>query len=106
MNIKFSKVIINGVDVTHTVKNVFERVYSYRVEFEDRVGRFEKSSVTIIPPVFDITKYKFSCEGFYDAVLQDEVVEIEGDYGVCYTINKEDSIALAKAHGVKPEDLE
>lgn len=54
---------------------------------------------------FDITKHEFSCDVFYSANLRNNVIELEGDYCVNYTIDKADLIAMCKALGVTGDDL-
>ncbi len=89
---------------------LFESTNGYQwasgLKLKDRIivrGYSVKLSKPIKP--FDITKHEFSCSSFYSAELKGNAVILEGDYCVNYEINKDDSIAIAKALGVTGEDL-
>jgi len=55
--------------------------------------------------VFDITMHEFSCDSFYSAEVKGDLIALEGEYCVDYTISREDAVAISKHFKLTEEDL-
>ena len=117
MSIKFSKVIINGADVSNKVVSISESNYGYRVCFKDGASTFNKSDVNIfehdlsVHKPFEITKHEWSdcrnlkCIG-KDKGLETVCFKVSVFNGLAFfDLDKDDAIAIANHFDLTAEDL-